>query len=214
MTYLEIINKVLRKLRESTVSTSTQTTYSLLIGEFINETKREIEDSWRWSALRSTITVTTAASTQQYTLTGSGTRFQTINVWNNTNYVFLERAHIDEATLIANSGVTGQPMRFTYYQTDTSTGDAKVLLTPVPDGIYSIIFTMYIPQAVLSADADVITIPWEPVVLGAYAKAIEERGEEGGISFSAAYGYYQKALADAIQLEGDRNAEELIWIAN
>ena len=36
MTYLELVNDVLVRLRESTVSTVGETTYSSLIGKFVN----------------------------------------------------------------------------------------------------------------------------------------------------------------------------------
>jgi len=51
MTYLELINDVLIRLRETTVSTSTETAYSTLIGKFVNDAKRQIEDSYAWNVL-------------------------------------------------------------------------------------------------------------------------------------------------------------------
>ena len=34
-----------------------------------------------------------------------------------------------------------------------------------------------------TSDSTNILVPWRPVVLGAYAKAVSERGESGGASF-------------------------------
>ena len=59
MTYLELVNDVLIRLRETTVSTVSETTYSALIGKFVNDAKRQIEDSYNWNCLAQTITVTT-----------------------------------------------------------------------------------------------------------------------------------------------------------
>ena len=42
MTYLELVNDVLVRLRETTVSTVTQTAYSSLIGKFVNDGKRQV----------------------------------------------------------------------------------------------------------------------------------------------------------------------------
>ena len=67
MTYLELVNDVLVRLRESTVSTVGETTYSSLIGKFVNDAKRQIEDSYSWNCLSTVVTVTTAA-TQAHTL--------------------------------------------------------------------------------------------------------------------------------------------------
>ena len=46
MTYLELINGVLRRLRENTVSTANETDYSSMIGDLINDAKTTVESSW------------------------------------------------------------------------------------------------------------------------------------------------------------------------
>jgi hypothetical protein len=50
-TYLQLVNDVLVRVREPTVSTVTQTAYSTLIGALVNDAKREVEDAWQWSQL-------------------------------------------------------------------------------------------------------------------------------------------------------------------
>ncbi len=45
-TYLSMVNDVLTRLRESTVSSVTQNDYSSLIGSLVNDAKREVEDAW------------------------------------------------------------------------------------------------------------------------------------------------------------------------
>jgi len=50
-TYLQLVNDVLVRLRESQVTTVTQTPYSTLIGALVNDAKREVEDAWQWSQL-------------------------------------------------------------------------------------------------------------------------------------------------------------------
>jgi hypothetical protein len=47
----------------------------------------------------------------------------------------------------------------------------------------------------------------------AYAKALAERGEDGGLPSSEAYGLYKTSLADAIALESGRYPEEAVWDA-
>ena len=39
------------------------TDYQVLIGDFVNEVKREVEDAWDWTSLRTLITVPTVANT-------------------------------------------------------------------------------------------------------------------------------------------------------
>ena len=46
MTYLELVNDVLLRLREQTVTTVSLTNYSQLIGKFVNDSKRQIEDAY------------------------------------------------------------------------------------------------------------------------------------------------------------------------
>ena len=89
MTYLELVNDVLVRLRETTVSTVSETTYSSLIGKFVNDAKRQIEDAFSWNVLGQTITVTTVASTAAYSLTGAGQKFQVMDVINTTSNVGL-----------------------------------------------------------------------------------------------------------------------------
>ena len=72
---------------------------------------------------------------------------------------------------------------------------------------------MYVPQASLSADSDTLKVPSEPVILGAFARALVERGEDGGLNSSEAYGLYKASLADAIAIESSRFAEDEGWEA-
>jgi hypothetical protein len=87
MTYLELINDVLIRLREPVVTSNNQTTYSTLIGKFVNDAKRQVEDAFAWNVLGQTITVTTASSTPAYSLTGAGQKFQVMDVINTTSNV-------------------------------------------------------------------------------------------------------------------------------
>ena len=65
MTYLNLVNNVLRRLREDTVTTVTNNTYSTMVGDFVNDAKEIVESAWDWSALRTTsgspLTITTSS---------------------------------------------------------------------------------------------------------------------------------------------------------
>ena len=78
MTYLNLVNNVLRRLREEEVSSVSENTYSKLAGDFVNDAKKLVEDSWDWSALRTTLTVTTSAGTFNYVLTGSQNKIKVL----------------------------------------------------------------------------------------------------------------------------------------
>ena len=67
MTYLQLVNAVMKRLRESTVTSVDQNTYSALVGELVNESKRIVENAWDWEALRSDITFNTSDGDYIYT---------------------------------------------------------------------------------------------------------------------------------------------------
>jgi hypothetical protein len=72
------------------VSTVSQNTYSALVGEFVNDAKRLVEDAWDWSALRTTLTVSTTPDIFNYSLTGSGNRIELLDVINDTSNFFMK----------------------------------------------------------------------------------------------------------------------------
>lgn len=208
MTYLELINDVLARLREPTVSTNLETTYSTLIGKFVNDAKRQIEDAYAWNVLGTTITLSTVSGTYSYSLTGAGQKFQVQDVINATSNIGMK--NIDFATMNRyqnfSSPVSGIPAYFAFDGVDASY-DTKVTLYPRPDGVYSIPFSLTVPQATLSADATVVKVPDTLVAQNAYARALVERGEDGGLSSSEAYALYKSMLSDYIALEGTRYPE-------
>lgn len=214
MTYLQLVNAVLARLRETSVATVATTSYSSLIGKLVNDSKRQVEDAWNWDALRTIKTVTTASGTSTYTVTGSGRFPKSIKVNDTTNKGELFNVPIqwilDQQQL--STVQNGAPCYYAWSGTDGT--DSKVELYPTPNGIYSIKFNMYVPQATLSADGDVLTVPHEAVEMGAYARALVERGEDGGLSSSEAYGLFKGILADQISLEVTRFIENDVWVAN
>ena len=61
-TYLSLVNDVLIRLREPTVTSVSQNTVSNLIGTFVNDAKREIADSYDWDAFNYAVIVPTVAN--------------------------------------------------------------------------------------------------------------------------------------------------------
>jgi len=214
MTYLELVNDVLVRLRESTVSTVSETSYSALIGKFVNDAKRQIEDAFSWNALGQTITVTTVASTSSYSLTGAGQKFQVMDVINTTSNVGLTNiSFVDMNRKLNFTPLANQiPTEFAFDGVDGSY-NTKVNLYPIPDGVYTIKFSLTVPQATLASDATVVSVPDVLVVQNAYARALVERGEDGGLSSSEAYQLYKSMLSDYIALEGTRYPENQEFVA-
>jgi hypothetical protein len=214
MTYLQLINNVLIRLRETQVSTNNETTYSTLIGLFVNDAKRQIEDSFSWNALGTTVTITTVASTYVYSLTGAGQKFQVQDAINVTSNVGLQNISFVEMNRYQNLVPTtnGIPAFYAFDGVDAN-GDTKVVLYPRPDGVYSIPFSLTVPQATLAADSTSVLVSDSLVVQNAYARALVERGEDGGLNSSEAYQLYRGMLADQIALEGTRYPENQEFIA-
>jgi hypothetical protein len=71
MTYLELVNKVLTRLREDTVTTVDYNDYSTLIGEFVNDAKKEVESAWLWSCLTEYATVTADGVSGDFQIDGT-----------------------------------------------------------------------------------------------------------------------------------------------
>ena len=106
MTYLNLVNNVLRRLREEEVASVQSNTYSKMVGDFVNDAKRIVEDSWDWSALRTTLTITTTDDIFNYVLTGSQNRIKELNVINDTSNIIMEyrpAKYFDEQYLVAVS---------------------------------------------------------------------------------------------------------------
>ena len=212
-TYLELVNETLVRLREPEVTAVTDNAYSKLIGRFINDAKRQVEDSYTWNALAETLTVTTSANLFNYVLTGIGQRFKVIDVINSQSDWFLNyetTRKMDELFLNSGTVLVGAPDRYNFNGVD-SNGDTQVDLYPIPDGVYDIYFNVIKPQAEFTAASTQIKVPSEPVIFLAYAKALNERGEDNGLNSAEAYELYRQSLSDHIAAEANRYPEELIW---
>jgi len=208
MTYLELVNDVLIRLRESSVTTVGETTYSSLIGKFVNDAKRQIEDSFNWNVLSTTVTITTVANTSSYSLTGAGQKFQVNDAINKTSNVGLSNISFVRMNRNLNFGTpaTGVPAEYAFSGVDGS-GDTKVELYAIPDAVYTIMFDLAVPQAALSADATSVKVLDYLVAQSAYARALIDRGEDGGTNSSEAYALFRGMLSDAIALESTRYVE-------
>jgi hypothetical protein len=214
MTFLELVNDVLVRLREPVVTTFNETTYSTLIGKFVNDAKRQIEDAFAWNVLGTTITLSTTSGTYSYALTGSGQKFQVQDVINATSNLGMK--NIDFVTMNRyqnfSTPINGIPSNYAFDGVD-SNGDTKVTLYPRPDGVYSIPFALTVAQATLTADSTVVKVPDTLVSQNAYARALVERGEDGGLSSSEAYNLYRAMLSDYIALEGTRYPENQEFVS-
>ena len=213
-TYLDIVNNVLKRLREPVVSSVTDTDYSQMISVLVNDAKREVEDAYDWNALTNTLSATTTAGVFNYILVGSQTRFRMIDVINDTSKLELRygaTTWMDNQFLLSPAQQS-QPSYYNFNGVDEN-GDTQVDLYPIPDQAYNIRFNMIVPQPDLENSGDRLYVPWHVVALLAYSKAIAERGEDSGVQSSEAYLMYRLALADAVAIERNHYQEEMQWEA-
>ena len=212
MTYLELVNKVLTRLREDTVTTVGETAYSSLVGEFVNDAKEFVENAWNWSALRSTVVVPTVASDYTYSLTGTGDLSEVKTVTNDTSNFFMEQKPQAwlEQQLYINGAVEGSPRYYVFSGIDGS-GDLQVSVYPIPNDVYSLRFKVALKNGELSSDNDTLTIPTKPVIHLATALAARERGETGGTSSAELLAIADRSLSDAISMDANKYPEELIY---
>jgi hypothetical protein len=210
--YLELTNSVLRRLREPEATSVNDNEYVKLIATYINDSKRQVEDSYNWNSLSDTLSAITSADLFNYVLVGSGQRFRLIDAINDSSNMIMQNRTtrwMDQAFLV-NDPPKGPPVYFNFNGTN-SNGDTQVDFYPIPDAVYNIRFNIIKPQTELVADADILLVPHEPVIMGAYARAIAERGEDAGVQGNEAYALYLQSLSDAIALESGRYIEESEW---
>ena len=212
MNYLDAINSVLKRLREREVDTPTENEYSTLIGILINDSLQEIEQAWDWSALRTSLTVTTSADVFNYELNGTQNNVKVLDAVNATSnsWVGYEKAHWFNQQYLTDTPATGSPSRYSFNGV-SSDGDTLVDLHPVPDGVYTLRFNVVQRSGELTEPTDRISVPSTAVVLLAYAKAVEERGEDNGQTGNSAYIAANKAMSNAIALDANKHPEELDW---
>ena len=215
MAFRQLINSVLRRLREDTIPSDWSGDildatdvgdYQQLISELVNESKQVCEDAWNWGDLRTIETVTTAASTASYTMSNLNIRARVLQVIDDTNDAVLTQMSDNSFynyTYVGTSQ-TGSP---TFYRMKGN----EISFWPTPDAVLSVRVHAVQPQSDLTTATQALTIPDNVVVLGAYALAVNERGEDGGTLSDAAASRFSQALTDAISQDELRTVNESTW---
>lgn len=218
MSFRTTLNKVLVRLREDTISSdwsgaindsAAVDDYQKLIGEFVNEAKQIVEDSWNWGALRTIISLNTTSGTSQYTITGVNNRSRILQVIDSTNNVNLTQTSDNYFYRVTHTGSSSNGIP-SYYRLNNNTID----FWNTPGGTYAIkIHAVDAPDDLTNA-ADTILVQENLIVLGAYALALSERGEDGGTPSDQAMLRFKTALTDAISQDSQRTVDETTWYAS
>jgi hypothetical protein len=214
MTYLQLVNSVLRRLRETEVDTVAETSYSALVGDFVNDAKQIVEDSHSWSALRTAIEFDTVDGTSTYALIGSGQDVEVREAMNVTSKLRLRsrnRTYMNNYYKIGEPA-SGAPSEFAFSGAD-SNGDITVQVYPQPNGIYELYFDSFVRQPDLAADATRLKVPHNPVLQLALGMALRERGETGGQSAVEQFAIADSVLSDAIAFDANKYGEDTTYVA-
>lgn len=198
MTFLELVNKVLIRLREDTVSSVSQNDYSTMIGEFVNQAKNLVEDRWLWQALKNKETITTASGTYEYTLSVADRKIQPLQMFLPDKKLELVQSNLPYIRHgIEIEQLQSVPTKYVISGQDSS-GNINVWLYPIPDDTYTIDFYYFADQPELTNDNDRLIVPALPVILAATALALEERGEDTGQSPNTLWAQYEQSIGAAI----------------
>lgn len=215
MQYIDIVNEVLKRLRELPVDDVNSTSYGALIATLVNEAKREVEDAHKWSVLDNDITVTTIQGIRDYPLQGSNNRTVIQYAYNLTRKWFIEntsKAALVKLQDLNFSPVYNQALRYTVVRKDID-GTIIVRIDPYPSSSETLVFNCRVPQPDLRLSSDALWVPAEPVILKAYALAIAERGEDQGQGSMQAEEKYKSSLRDHIAIDANGNDNDSTWVA-
>lgn len=212
MTYLQLVNAVLRKLREDEITTVDESDYSKLVGDFVNDAKRLVEDTWDWTGLRYTYSINTVAGTGLYALSGFGTRSKILYVHNETRNIEVLRDALQNIrqSNLQSDGAQGPVISYAVDGLDAS-GDAQVRFYRTPDAAETISVYTVKRTADLSSDSDSVTVPSSPIIQWAYSYALRERGETGGQSASEQAIFANQELSNAVAFDAGLSPDETVW---
>jgi len=217
MTYLEAVNKVLRRLREPEVGSVDETVYSKLIGEFVSDAKSLVENAWSWSGnIQQNLTVGTSLTDLTIPNSTVNTQVRSVrNIDTKTDLKKLEytdfRDLVMDNLLVNNYGP--QP-EFYATQFDFETDSQKVYFWPPTEGTKTFYLNVRWDNRgddVLT-DSSTLSVPSLPVVQFAHAMAVEERGETGGTTPATLFGIAKSTLSDAVAYDAAAFPSATTWV--
>lgn len=211
-TFLETVNAVLLRLRETEVSTWDQTTYSKMIGGFVNDARDYVEGRYEWIGLEEILPITTADGTDEYALTGAGDQARITKVVDDTNNIELKWMNNDDMQrekLIVTAD-NDAPTRWTISGYN-SARDPLLTFYHTPNGAYTIQVFTDKTGVELTDDSDTLAVPFNPVKQLALALARGERGETGGATDLNTFPLADIYIQNAIQAEASKRPDDQMW---
>ncbi len=226
--FRSLINQVLVLLSEDEISDATTELtdkYEKLVAAFVNQIKEMVEEEHNWRALRSTEQVTVAAAASSAVITNANERSRVLRVYDEMNGE--ERALVFDVTDAGNpyrlremdlsellrrrsiDTTNGNDPQF-FAVDNTGEDGVSLQVYPTPTDERTIDITMIIPQNRLSVSTDLdtnIKVPVAPIEAGATWYALEERGEELGVSGIFTEEYFNRRLGAAVARDAAEQGE-------
>jgi hypothetical protein len=233
MTYLDLINAVLVRLREEKISQAQwdadNDPYWRFIGSAVNDAKARVEDAWQWSALRGSDEIPLTPSPPlesgdyavNWELPDSADNHYIVKgfyMTTATDKAFRQISWVSKQQMI-NRYSNGTPPVSTPYEVavtrrSETTGNITVSLYPTPEDTDVLLVNRVTHQQDLLLATDRLKVPSLPVYTLATALASRERGEVGGTPTSELFSIADRHLGDAIATDSALFADELDWWAN
>lgn len=238
MTYLEMVNEVLVRMREdeiTSVDDPNNEPQQKLVCKFVSDAHRQVAMAHTWNASRKLWVVDLIAGQPTYKLadTAESAAIYTVR-WAGSNTTLKEA---NQRWLSEYKVKTGTPW---YYSTGFVEGNALTLrLHPIPDignsaagpvseynmGEYeeaeyngqpygdhtTLVVEGYRSPLRLSKDDDRINLPIEPVMYYSLAYSSRERGEVGGQSSVELFSLASNFLSESIAWDVNNSDLEYIW---
>jgi len=217
-TYLQLVNIVLARMREASVATVAENTYSTFLSKLVNQVKSEMEQAFYWNALRDTYSVNTVTDTTSYTFTGAGPEAIVLNGWDTTSPSMLRRGTNAQFNAwffgVPAASIQSGPPRYFIPAGVSADYDLKIDVWPKPDGVYALAFNVYKTQPDLSAGTDVTLVPQSVLVEEVIARAMVERGDEMAPKPQPGETFIMRdLLAIAISREAGHDDDEMDWVS-
>lgn len=230
MTYIQLINAVLTRLREDTINVSQVDSdpYFRSIGAHVNDAKVRVEDAWQWSALRGSDVVrmdnpsVEAVIGSAFALPDSADNHYIIkgfygsNDSNPSQYHNVRQISRDLMVQRYASGTntpSGRPTEVAINKREVVSGNIQIIVYPVQEltSTDTLIVDRVSHQQTLVSSEDRLLVPSLPVYTLATALASRERGEVGGTPTSELFAIADRHLSDAIAQDSSLYPDELDW---
>src|SRR5262245_37683412 len=226
MTVLEVVNKVLKRLREDTVTASDAEEYSSLIAEFVADIHSECVEQHDWSSMNHYINLELVPGQRTYNLGEGGVVDDAERETNNDSHLIFDArnrpmaflfddendqygeqifacsvADMDRLFQLDRQMENEQPYHISYNLAPGNEG-VELNVWPLPAASRLLRLKFWTPPLILgdgSDDNTELLMPWRPVYLGALYLALNERGEEIGEPGNIAEQRYLRARSSAIE---------------